>query len=122
MKKKGIYVFYFIAIFLIPGCVHRRTRTVSDLVSYGVHLAQLGCWDEATIHWKLALKADPDNFAALNNLAVAAENKDEFGLSKQLLTRSLQIKPTSGARKNLKSLYRHLEGLKTNNLEKGDKK
>ncbi len=114
LKKYFEFSVIIMACISISACAHYRKRTVDDLISYGVHLARLGCWDEASIHWKLALKADPDNVAALNNLAVAAEVNNDLKEAKLLLSKTVEIQPdNAAAKKNWRGLKQHMERYQT---------
>ncbi|HPQ40563.1 MAG TPA: hypothetical protein PLV45_09340 [bacterium] len=77
----------------VSGCALHHTRSHSDLIRYGIELAEKGYWTEAAIQWRMVLEEDPSNAAALNNLGVAAEIDNHPQEARQLLFAALKEQP-----------------------------
>ena len=87
------------------GCAHTNKRSHEDMLKYGIKLAKAGYWHEAAYHWRQILNEDPDNVAALNNLAIAAETEGYPRESHNALAKALELRPDSKPiRKNLMAL------------------
>lgn len=67
-------VLSLVAAFAPPPGAGAGDLTPQKLMQYGTEAAKDGLWNEATLRWERALKADPTNARLLNNLAVAYEN------------------------------------------------
>ena len=52
-----------------------------------------GLWQEARFRFEKAVELDPDNAAALNNLAIALEQQGEFDKARAAYDRALKLKP-----------------------------
>lgn len=90
---------------LCLGCAHYQPRTHKDLVNYGVRLAQKGYWHEAAVHWRMVLETDPQNIAALNNLAIAAEVEGYPEKAEKILLQAQNLRTDSDViRRNLAAL------------------
>jgi len=95
LKVKQNYLILQILLVLtvvISGCAHHGSRTHDDLIKYGIDLAQKGYWHEAAVHWRMVLNEDPENVAALNNLAVAAEVSNHMEEAEHLFTIALNYR------------------------------
>ncbi|MBN1295322.1 hypothetical protein JXA80_00990 [bacterium] len=89
----------------MAACAYHRPRTHTDMIRYGIELAEKGYWTEAAVHWRMVLNEDPNNAAALNNLGVAAEITDHPEEAKRLLTAALAKRPDEDKiRRNLASV------------------
>jgi len=62
-------------------------------VAFGLKVAQKGLWQEARFRFERAVELDPQNAAALNNLAIALEQMGEFDKARQNYERALALKP-----------------------------
>ena len=75
------------------GCAYHHKRTDTDLIKFGIELAEKGYWHEAAIQWRMVLNEDPSNVAALNNLGIAAEVDGQPQEARKLLMAALQHRP-----------------------------
>src|SRR5206468_7401299 len=55
-----------------------RASTSADEVRFGIDVARRGLWRAARFRFEKAVQQDPDNAAALNDLAIALEQEGEF--------------------------------------------
>jgi Flp pilus assembly protein TadD len=62
-------------------------------IDFGLRVAQKGLWQEARFRFERAVKADPQNAAALNDLAVALEQMGDFAGARQAYEKALELKP-----------------------------
>ena len=65
--------------------------TSEDEVRFGIDVARRGLWREARFRFEKAVQQDPDNAAALNNLAIALEQEGEFDKARTAYERALQL-------------------------------
>jgi Flp pilus assembly protein TadD len=59
-------------------------------VRFGIDVARRGLWREARFRFEKACLLDPDNAAALNNLAIALEQEGDFEKAARGLRASAQ--------------------------------
>jgi Flp pilus assembly protein TadD len=62
-------------------------------VGFGLTVAQKGLWQEARFRFERAVALDPQNAAALNDLAVAAEQMGDFDTARKSYEKALALKP-----------------------------
>jgi Flp pilus assembly protein TadD len=62
-------------------------------VEFGLKVAQKGLWQEARFRFERAVQLDPQNAAALNDLAVALEQMGEFDAARKAYEKALELKP-----------------------------
>jgi type IV pilus assembly protein PilF len=62
-------------------------------IDFGLKVAQKGLWQEARFRFERAVQADPQNAAALNNLAVALEQMGDFAGARKAYEKALELKP-----------------------------
>ncbi len=60
-------------------------------VRQGVRAAEQGDWDSAVITWQAALRVNPENDAALFNLALAAASQNEYEKAEELALEAIRI-------------------------------
>jgi len=63
--------------YVVESTGHSVKDRAADWVKGGVTSARLGLWDEASNQWQRAVRLDPWNTDALNNLAVAHDLKGD---------------------------------------------
>ena len=67
------------------------TSSSGDEVQFGFVAARRGLWREARFRFQKAVLLDPDNAAALNNLAIALEQEGEFEKAREASERALNL-------------------------------
>lgn len=60
-------------------------------VRRGVRAAEAGNWDDATKSWEAVLKVNPNNEAAIFNLAVAAASRGDYETAEDLALQAIRI-------------------------------
>lgn len=65
-------------------------------------------YSKSTTFHQAALRADPNNFAAANELGVLMARKGEWALARELLIRSVTLSPRAETWSNLAKLHQHL--------------
>jgi Flp pilus assembly protein TadD len=65
--------------------------TSEDEVRFGIDVARRGLWREARFRFEKAVHQDPDNAAALNDLAIALEQEGEFDGAREAYARALKL-------------------------------
>jgi Flp pilus assembly protein TadD len=68
-----------------------RASTSADEVRFGIDVARRGLWREARFRFEKAVQQDPDNAAALNDLAIALEQEGEFDRAREAYERALKL-------------------------------
>jgi len=63
----------------------------SDEVRFGIDVARRGLWREARFRFEKAVQQDPNNAAALNDLAIALEQEGEFDKAREAYERALKL-------------------------------
>jgi tetratricopeptide (TPR) repeat protein len=76
-------------------------------VRQGVLHAEQGEWDEAEKEWQLALELDPNNHAALFNLAVAADQRQQYEQAEDFAMQALRLQHKDCYAAGLKSIRAH---------------
>jgi Flp pilus assembly protein TadD len=64
-------------------------------LQFGIEVAKKGLWSEARFRFERAVELEPDNAAALNDLAVALEQQGEFDKARAAYEKALKLKPGS---------------------------
>jgi len=72
-----------------PGLA--RASSSSDEVKFGIDVARRGLWREARFRFEKAVQQDPDNAAALNDLAIALEQEGDFERAREAYERALKL-------------------------------
>ena len=67
-----------------------RPRPCDDELRFGVEVARKGLWNEARFRFERAVALDPENAAALNNLAIALEQQGEFDRAREAYEKALE--------------------------------
>lgn len=77
----------------LTGCASRRLDLTksSTQMQFGVRMARANLWREALFRFERAVQIDPENAAALNNLAVAYEGIGEFEKARDAYARALKV-------------------------------
>jgi len=77
------------------GSEEKPVERSREQVAFGIEVAQLGLWKEATYRWEKAVGLDPENARARNNLAVAYEQMGDFDRANQEYERALELEPNN---------------------------
>jgi len=86
-------VLLLVAPLLAPGPLAAAERSSERQVDFGLTVAQKGLWQEARFRFERAVELDPQNAAALNDLAVSLEQMGEFDKAREAYEKALAIKP-----------------------------
>jgi Tfp pilus assembly protein PilF len=78
---------------LAPGLAVSADEASEKEVKFGVEVAQKGMWREALFRFEKAVKIDPQNPSALNNLGVAQEQMGQFDEARESYEQALELKP-----------------------------
>lgn len=89
----------------------------SSDVRRGNKLASNGDWQGAERCWEAALEMDPENHAAIHNLAVARETRHDYHGAQQLLSKALKIKNAGLYAKSLKRIAAESEQYRLASLQ-----
>ena len=92
MKFKTIIISLLLIIFLLAGCTHSK-QYVKESNNFGIKSAKKGYWREAKFRWEKLLKENPQDYIAMNNLAVCLEAEGEFEKAIELYTQALELQP-----------------------------
>jgi Flp pilus assembly protein TadD len=71
---------------LAPSSSHQE-------VQFGIEVARKGLWQEARFRFEKALQHNPEDAAALNDLAVALEQQGDFQKAREAYEKALSLKP-----------------------------
>jgi len=83
--------FLILCLLLISmGCASMTPR---DQMKFGIEAARHQLWDEAIFRWKKILQDNPGSASALNNLAVAYEQKGLPEAAEKAYLEALKLDP-----------------------------
>jgi Flp pilus assembly protein TadD len=91
--KRALLVLLLVAPLLAPSALDAADHSSERQVRFGLDVAQKGLWQEARFRFERAAAIDPENAAALNNLAVALEQMGEFDKAREAYEKALALKP-----------------------------
>jgi Flp pilus assembly protein TadD len=80
-------------LLLASGATLAAEESADRQIDFGLKVAQQGLWQEARFRFERAVKAEPGNAAALNDLAVALEQMGDFAGARVAYEKALGIKP-----------------------------
>jgi len=80
-------------LLLASGVALYAGDSASRQIDFGLKVAQKGLWQEARFRFERAAQAEPDNAAALNDLAVALEQMGDFAGARKAYEKALSLKP-----------------------------
>lgn len=92
MRALGV-CFLVIAALAWPSSVKAGSNPGSEEVQFGMEAARRGLWEEARFRFEKAVSIEPDNTAALNNLAIAFEQQGDFAKAREAYEKALKLKP-----------------------------
>ena len=84
---------FLLLLLLAPVPAMATEDSAGHQVQFGLKVAQKGLWQEARFRFERALALDPQNAAALNDLAVAAEQMGDFDTARKCYEKALALKP-----------------------------
>ncbi|MFQ6082845.1 MAG: tetratricopeptide repeat protein [Candidatus Aminicenantia bacterium] len=91
MKK--VAKFFLVLFILLIGVSYLSADKAYQHLKFGIMAAQKDLWEEAIFQWKKAIKLNPNNAAAHNNLAVAYEKKGMYQEAKKEYELALKLSP-----------------------------
>lgn len=92
---------------ILASCTYKNPRSTEHLIRYGVKLAEAGYWKEARKQWEMVLVEDPENIAALNNLAVVNELHEDRDAARKMFEKAHALRPDDDRiEHNLKSILK----------------
>jgi Tfp pilus assembly protein PilF len=77
---------------LLPGGSWAASRSERE-TGFGIEVAKKGLWAEARFRFEKALELDPENAAALNDLAVTLEQQGDFTRAREAYDKALKLRP-----------------------------
>jgi Flp pilus assembly protein TadD len=82
------------AVVLAAACTsYSATELPSAQMAFGAEVAAKGLWREAAFRFEQALRKEPNNARAHNNLAVALEATGEYARALTEYKRALELSP-----------------------------
>jgi type IV pilus assembly protein PilF len=83
-----------LTLFAAGGCSsYSNTRKPSTQIRFGAHVAKRGYWREAMFRFEQAIRENPNDPRAHNDLAVAYEATGEFARALEEYKKALQLAP-----------------------------
>jgi len=83
-----------VAAVLVTACSsYSATERPSSQIAFGAEVAQRGLWREAAFRFEQALRKEPNNARAHNNLAVALEATGEYARALTEYKKALELSP-----------------------------
>jgi Tfp pilus assembly protein PilF len=96
-RMKPVSRVAFVAIaaaVLSAACTsYSATEKPSSQIAFGAEVARKGLWREAAFRFEQALKRDPNNARAHNNLAVSLEATGEYSRALTEYKKALELAP-----------------------------
>jgi Flp pilus assembly protein TadD len=84
---------FLVLLLVAPGLLWASDDTAREQVDFGLKVAQKGLWQEARFRFERAVELDPQNAAALNDLAIALEQMGAFDKARENYEKALALKP-----------------------------
>lgn len=89
-------------------------------VRRGIRAAEKGDWDSAVTAWEAALHANPQNDAALFNLALAAASRSEFEQAEELALEAIRIQHSDCYETGLEQIRKQRTQFESASQQRGD--
>jgi Tfp pilus assembly protein PilF len=94
--KRVVSLMLLLVSLLLLGCRHSYDLTrPSNQLNFGVQAAKMNLWREALFRFERAVKLNPDDAMARNNLAVAYEGIGEFDKARTTYLEALRLDKTN---------------------------
>jgi type IV pilus assembly protein PilF len=84
---------FLVLLLLSPVPLRAADDSAREQVDFGLKVAQKGLWQEARFRFERAVLLDPQNAAALNDLAIALEQMGDFEKAREYYEKALALKP-----------------------------
>ena len=76
-----------------PAAEAQDRVKAKEQVEFGIKVAQVGLWKEASYRWERAVEFDPTYASAWNNLAIAYEQQGNFEKANEAYEKAVQLEP-----------------------------
>lgn len=106
-----------VAGLLFPSAATASTNT-NDELRFGIDVARKGLWQEARFRFERAVTMDPNDAAALNNLAVALEQQGKFAEAREAYEKALKLRPRNAAIQQNYDLFREADDKRNRKAKK----
>lgn len=106
------------ALCLLLGPPASLQSTSAEEVRFGVQVARKGLWQEARFRFEKAVLLDPENAAALNNLAISLEQQGDFDKARAAYEKALKLKPGDMYIQQNYDLFREADDKRTRKSKK----
>jgi Flp pilus assembly protein TadD len=103
---------------LLAASTPSHAASSDEEMRFGIDVARRGLWLEARFRFERAVLVDPDNAAALNNLAIALEQQGEFEKARECYEKALKLKPRSLYIQQNYDLFREADDKRNRNAKK----
>ncbi|MDD3627949.1 MAG: tetratricopeptide repeat protein [bacterium] len=87
---KRYLILIFLLTLLFSGCTGSG-KYLKQATNFGIKAAKKGYWSEAKFRWERLLAEDPNDFVAMNNLAVCYEQEGKFEDAVELYKKALEL-------------------------------
>ena len=77
----------------LVGAAGGASSSSGQEVQFGIDVARKGLWQEARFRFEKALQIDPNDAAALNDLAVSLEQEGNFAKAREAYEKALKLRP-----------------------------
>ncbi|HDS09158.1 MAG TPA: tetratricopeptide repeat protein [Firmicutes bacterium] len=90
--KRFYLITFLITLLLISGCTG-SAKQLKKTNNFGINSAKKGYWNEAKFRWECILEKHPDDYVAMNNLAVCYEREGNFDKAIELYMVAIELAP-----------------------------
>jgi Flp pilus assembly protein TadD len=91
--KRALMAALTATAFVAACSSYSATDRPSSQIAFGAEVAQKGLWREAAFRFEQALRKEPDNARAHNNLAVALEASGDYARALTEYKKALELAP-----------------------------
>ena len=91
-SARGAAFAILVSAFASSAYADNRSDAKSQ-VGFGIKVAQIGLWKEATYRWEKAAQLDPTYAAAWNNLGIAYEHEGRFEDARKAYEKAIALDP-----------------------------
>jgi Flp pilus assembly protein TadD len=116
--RTSVLLLFVAASAVSPAALCASDVSAERQIGFGLKVAQKGLWQEARFRFERAAKADPQNAAALNDLAVALEQMGDFTGARQAYEKALELKPGDTYIQQNYDLFREADDKRNRKLKK----
>jgi Flp pilus assembly protein TadD len=109
---------FALVLLIVLAASPAGAASASGELDFGIKVAQKGLWQEARFRFEKAVALQPENAAALNNLAIALEQQGDFEKAREAYEKALKLKPNDIYIQQNYDLFREADDKRNRKIKK----